>query len=267
MGTTTSKAVDGPNHATATAIVTAVNEQQLSHLLAPLIAELDGNDTTREDPSSGGPLFLLDLDCGTGQNTLILAGLTRHWRVPVQLEGWDRDEDKLEIARARCKDCQWENTNSSVTFSKANHWKRLEIGHPGLKYFRHMYEFVLSTLVMHRMPLDVFFKGIEGLLSRDSVALVTCVHPEFSVAERGLTGSEDEKSEMGDEPELRHDIQEVLNAAERSGLTLQGTVKEVKLNTEVVERLEHSVRNDAKKWIGRRMWFSIVLRRVTDAKF
>lgn len=267
MGTTMSKDVDGPNHATATAIVTAVNEQQLAHLLPPLIAELDGNDATREDANSGGPLFLLDLDCGTGENTLTLAGLTRHWRVPVQLEGWDRDEDKLKIARVRCKDCQWENTNSSVIFSEGNHWKRLEIGHPALRYFRHMYEFVLSTLVMHRMPLDVFFKGIEGLLSRDSVALITCVYPEFGVAEGGLSGSEDEKSEMRGEPEFRHDVQEVLDAAKRYGLTLQGTVKEAKLNTEVVERLEHSVRDDARKWIGRKVWFSIVLRRVTDDEF
>ena len=159
MGTTTSEAVDGPNHATATAIVTAVNEQQLAHLLPSLNAKLDGNDATAEDANSGGPLFLLDLDCGAGQNTLALTGLTRHWRVPAQLEGWDRDGDKLEIVSACCKDCQWENTNSSVILSKGNHWKRLEIGHPALKHFRHMYEFVLSSLVMHRMPLDVFFQG------------------------------------------------------------------------------------------------------------
>ena len=267
MGTVTSKAIDGPNHATTTAIVTAVNEQQLAHLLPPLLAELPGNNATEEDASSGGPLCLLDLDCGTGHNTLTLAGLTRHWRVPVQLEGWDRDGDKLEIARALCEDCQWDNTNSSVTFSKADHWKRLEIGHPGLKYFRHMYEFVLSSLVMHHMPLDVFFRGIEGLMSRDSVALVTCIYPEFGVAEDGLSGSEDEKSETRDQPVFRHDIQEVLDAAKRCGLTLQGTVKEVKLSTEVIEKLEHSLREDAKKWIGRKIWFSVVLRRVTDARF
>ncbi|GAB7326099.1 hypothetical protein MBLNU13_g10120t1 [Cladosporium sp. NU13] len=267
MGTATSKAIDGPNHATTTAIVTAVNEQQLAHLLPPLLAELDGNNATEEDASSGGPTFLLDLDCGTGHNTLTLAGLTRHWRVPVQLEGWDRDGDKLEIARARCKDVQWQNTNSSVTFSKANHWKRLEIGHPGLKYFRHMYEFVLSSLVMHRMPMDIFFKGIEGLLSRDSVALITCAHPEFIVAERGLTGSENEKREIKEELVFRHDVQDVLSAAKRCGLTLQGAVKEVKLSTEMLGKLEHSEREEAKKCVGRKVWFSVVLGRVTDDKF
>ena len=62
-------------------------------------------------------------------------------------------------------------------------------------------------------------------------------------------------------------MQEVLSAAKRCGLTLQGAVKEVKLSTEVVERLEHSVRDEAKKWIGRKVWFSVVLRRVTDDKF
>lgn len=267
MGTTTSKAVDGPNHATATAIVNAVNERQLAHLLPPLIAELDSNDATREDASSGGPLFLLDLDCGTGQNTLTLAGLTRHWRVPVQLEGWDSDGEKLEIARARCKDCQWENTNSSVIFSEGSHWKRLQIGHPALKYFRHMYEFVLSTMVMHRMPLHVFFKGIEGLLSRDSIALVTCLHPEFGVTERGLDGNKDVGNEIRGESGFRHDVQEVLSAAKRCGLTLHGAVKEVELCTEVIEKLEHSVRENARKWVGRKVWFSIVLRRVTDNTF
>lgn len=130
-----------------------------------------------------------------------------------------------------------------------------------------MYEFVLSTLVMCRMPLDVFFKAIEGLLSRDSVALITCVHSEFGVAGGGLSGSEDGKSEMRDEPVLRHDIQEVLNAANRCGLTLQEAVKEVKLSTETVEKLEHSVREDAKKWLGHKVWFGVILRRVTDDIF
>ena len=267
MGSATSRAVDRPNHATASAILTAVNEQQLAHLLPSLLAEFSGADATEENASSEGPLSLLDLDCGTGHNTLTLARLTRHWRAPVQLEGWDRDGDNIEVATARCRDLQWQNTNSSVTFSKANHWKRLEIGPPVLKYFRHMYEFVLSALVMHRMPLDIFLKGIEGLLSRDSVALITCVHSDFGVDERSFDGSGSDKSELRDELRFRHDVQEVLNAAKRCGLTLQGAVKEVKLSTEVVEKLEHSVRDEAKKWIGRKVWFSVVLRRVTDDKF
>ncbi|KAM0712698.1 hypothetical protein Q7P35_000145 [Cladosporium inversicolor] len=266
MGTATSKAIDGPNHATTTAIVTAVNEQQLAHLLPPLIAELQGN-VADDHTDSHGPICLLDLDCRIGHNTLTLARLTHHWRVPVQLEGWDCDEDNLEVARTRCKAFQWENTNSSVTFSRADHWKRLEIGHPGLKYFRHMYEFVLSTLVIHRMPLDVFFKGIEGLLSRGSVALVTCVHPEFGGAEPDLNGSEDEKGRVVEGVRFRHSVQEVLGVAKRCGLTLQGAVNEVKLSTTMVEGLEQGLREDARTWVGRKVLFSVVLRRVTDEPF
>jgi SAM-dependent methyltransferase len=279
MGTAISKAHNGLHHdhttsaadstdaATATAIIAAVNEQQLAHLLPPLIAALDDKDATEENASSGGPLFVLDLDCGAGHNTLTLAHLTHNWRIPVQLEGWDRNWEKLEIAQARCKDVRWENTNSSVTFSKANHWRRLEIGHPVLKYFRHMYEFVLSTLVINHMPLDVFFKGIEGLLSRDSVALVTCMHPEVGPAGHSSTGNQDEKTEMGGESGFRRSVQEVLKVARECGLTLQGAVNEVKLSSTMVEGLEESLRGDARKWIGRKVWFSVVLRRVTDAKF
>lgn len=275
MGAATSKAVDSPRQtanaqismdATTTAIITAVNEQHLAYLLPLLIAELQGN-IAAEHTDSDGPLLLLDLDCSTGHNTLSLARLTHHWRVPVQLEGWDHDREKVEIARARCKDVPWENTNSSVTFSHANHWKRLQIGHPGLKYFRHMYEFVLSALVLHRMPLEVFLKGIEGLLSRGSVALVTCVHPEFGVAEWGSTGSEDEKGETGGETAFRHSVQEVLEVAAECGLTLQGAVTEVKLSSTMVKGLEQSLKGDAKKWVGRKVLFSVVLRRLTDDKF
>ena len=271
MGTAISKAYHGLRHdhvssapdpidaATATAITAAVNEQQLASLLPPLLANLH-----EENAKLGGPTSLLDLDCEAGHNTLALAHLTRHWRVPVQLEGWDRDGEKLEFAKARCKDVQWDDTNSSVTFTRTNHWRRLQVGHPGLTYFRHMYEFVLSTLVMHRMPLDVFLKGIEGLLSRDSVALVTCVHPEFGVVENGFTGSEDEKGRVMEEVRFTHSVQEVLEAAAKCGLTVQGAVKEVKLGTEVIERLEHGLREDATKWIGRKVWFGVVLRRLVD---
>jgi hypothetical protein len=278
MGTAISKAHNGLHQghaasapdpmdaATATAIIAAVNEQQLAHLLPPLIAELEGN-VAEDHTDSDGPLCLLDLDCNTGNNTLTLAGLTHHWRVPVQLEGWDRDQDNIEIARDRCKDVHWENTNSSVTFSHANHWRRLQIGHPGLKYSRHMYEFVLSTLVMHHMPLDVFFKGIEGLLSRGGVALITCVHPEFVVAERDLSGSKNEQGGMRGESGFRHSVHEVLEVAAECGLTLQGDVNEVKLSSAMVEGLEQSLGEDTEKWIGRKVWFSVALKRVTDDQF
>ena len=251
---------------TATVIITAVNEEQLAHLLPNLIAELEGN-VTEEHTDSHGPICLLDLDCGTGHHTIALAGLTRHWRVSVQLEGWDSNQNSIETARAHCRDIQWENTNSSVTFSYANHWRRLQIGYPGLKYFRHMYEFVLSTLVMNRMPLGVFFKGIEGLLSRGGVALVTCVHPEFGGAESCLGISENEKCEMREGPGFRHSVQEVVEVATECGLTLQGAVNEVELGSTTVEGLEESLRRDAKKWVARKMWFSVVLRRVTDDVF
>lgn len=185
----------------------------------------------------------------------------------MQLEGWDRDEDKFEVARAHCKDFQWENTNSSVTFSRADHLRHLQEGYPVSKYHWHMYEFVLSTLVMHAMPLDVYFHGIEWLLSRDSVALVTCVHAEVDGAERGLDGSEGEESEMRGQQEFKHSVQEVLKVATECGLTIQGTANEVKLSSTTVEGLERSLRGDAEKWVGRQVWFSIVLRRVTDAIF
>lgn len=263
----TASAPDPIDAATATAIIAAVNEQQLALLLPPLVAALDVKNATEENASSEGPLFVLDLDCGTGHNTLTLASLTHDWRVPVQLEGWDRDGEKVEIAEARCKDVRWENTNSSVTFSRADHWRRLEIGHPVLKYFRHVYEFVLSTFVVKNMPLDVFFKGIEGLLSRDSVALVTCVHPEFGGAGSCLDMSENEEGETLGVLRFRHSVQEVTRIATECGLTLEGAVNEVKLSSMVVEGLEESLRGDARKWVGRKVLFSVVLRRVTDAQF
>jgi hypothetical protein len=156
-----------------------------------------------------------------------------------------------------------------VTFSRADHWRRLEIGHPVLKYFRHMYEFVLSTFVVNSMPLDVFFRGIEGLLSRDSVALVTGVHPEFGGAETCLdmNENENEKGETLGVPRFRHSVQEVLRVATECGLTLQGAVNEVKLGSTMVEGFEQSLKEDAKKWTGQKVLFSVVLRRVTDGEF
>jgi SAM-dependent methyltransferase len=263
----TASAPDPIDAATATAIIAAVNEQQLAQLLPPLIAALDDKTVTEENASSGGPVFVLDLDCGTGHNTLTLAHLAHDWRVPVELEGWDSHQENVQIAENRCKDVRWENTNSSVTFSRANHWRRLEIGHPGLKYFGHMYEFVLSSLVVNSMPLEVFFKGIEGLLSRDSVALVTCVHPDLGGAGSGLDVNENEKCETIEKSRFRHTVQKVVKVATECGLTLQGAVNEVKLSSMVVEGLEERLRGNARKWVGRKVLVSVVLRRVTDARF
>ena len=72
---------------------------------------------------------------------------------------------------------------------------------------------------------------------------------------------------MTEEVRHRHSVQEVLDAATRCGLTVPGTVNEVKLSTMMVEGLEQSLREDAKDWVGRKVWFSVVLRRVTDEPF
>jgi hypothetical protein len=127
-----------------------------------------------------------------------------------------------------------------------------------------MYDFVLSALVIHRLPLDIFFKGIEGLLVRDGVAVVTCVHPEFAGAEQCSMRVEAEKRGAMDGARFMHEIQDVLEAATRFGLTLQGAVKEVKLSMEVVQRLEHSQREVAKEWVGRKVCFGVVFKRIVD---
>jgi SAM-dependent methyltransferase len=273
MGAASSKVFDGPRHAarvaipmdaaTITAIVAAVNEQQLAHMLPPLLMDLHGQ-VAEDHKDHEEPLSILDLDCDAGHDTLTLACLTRSWRKPVQLEGWDRDKEKLEIATIRCKDVHWENSNSSVTFNHVSHWGRLQKRLPILPYFRHMYDFVLSSLMMQRLPLDLFFRGIEGLLGRDGVALVTCVHPDFGATERGSIGSEDEKGGLMEEVRSMHSMKDVLEAAARSGLTLQGVVKEAKLSMDVVQRLEHSQREVAREWVGRKIWFGIVFQRISD---
>lgn len=273
MGTTASKAgkksqcdtsaLSPMDTATMTAILAAVNEQQLANMIPPLLVDLHGI-VAEDHKDYDSPESLLDLDCDDGHHTLTLASLTRDWRKPVQLEGWSHDKEELESATARCKDVRWENTNSSVTFSHIEPWSRLQKGLPISPYFRHMYDLVLSALVVHRLPLDIFFKGIEGLLVRDGVAVITCVHPDFAVAEAGCSGTEDEQGGLGEKVRFKHSVKDVLEAAIRSGLTLQEVVREAKLSIEVVQRLEHSQREVVKEWVGRKVCFGVVFKRIVD---
>ena len=272
MGTSISTAINGARHApsapipmdaTTTAIITVVNEHHLAHLLPPLLAGIHG-EVAEDHKDYDWPLSLVDLDCDTGQNTLTLATLTRHWRRPVQLEGWDRDKGKLESAEARCKDATWDNMNSSVTFNYLNLWKGLQMRLPVSPYFRHMYGFVLGVLIMHRLPLDILFKGIGGLLERDGVAVITWMHPDIGVTEASSTESADEKSETNEEADFRHSVEGVLETAARYDLTLQGAVQQVRFSSEMVERLEHDLRENAMKWVGRDFLISVVLKRVID---
>ena len=274
MGTAVSTAVDRLRHtaslpnpvdaATMTAIIALVNDQQLTQMLPPLLDDIHGQ-VAEDHKDYEGPLCLLDVDCGTGHTTLTLASLTRHWRRPVQLEGWDLDQEKLEIAQARCKDIRWEkNMNSSVTFARVNQWGRLQKGLPISPYSRHGYDFVLSSLAMRSMPLDLFFRGIEGLLGRNDVAVVTCVHPDFAVAGPSSARSEDEKGVPREEVRLIHSVNDVLEAAAKFGLVIQRVVKEAKLSIEMVQRLGPGQREAAEEWVGRKVWFGVVLRRVVD---
>ena len=41
-------------------------------------------------------------------------------------------------------------------------------------------------------------------------------------------------------------------------------MKEAKLSTEVVQGLEHGQREAAKEWVGQKVWFGAVFRRIVD---
>jgi hypothetical protein len=81
MGAASSKVIDDPRRAahvatpmddaTITAIIAAVNEQQLVQILLPLLAHLHGQ-VAEDHKDHEEPLSILDLDCDAGHDTLTL---------------------------------------------------------------------------------------------------------------------------------------------------------------------------------------------------
>lgn len=234
-------------------ILQAIDDQQLLHLLPVLVDHIQTNSTSSsQTPPS--PIRLLDLGCGTGRNTLKL--LQQPWPFPVAIEGWDSSGEMLAIAREKCNAA---TINNIPTTTQTPTLKFTQTDLTSLPpSAQNPYAAIISTLVLEHIPLPLYFTALASLLAPGGLALVTNMHPDMGATTQagfkdGATGRRLKGTSFS------HGVAESVKAAEEAGLRVLGEVREVAVSEEMLRGFGVGVREGAGKWVGRRVWFAMVL--------
>lgn len=121
-------------------------------------------------------------------------------------------------------------------------------------------EGIVSTLVLKHFPLEAFSKVLRSMLKLNGVALLTNLHPDISsLSQAGFFLTDED----GREVKVRgvswvNGVQETVDAARKERFEPVGRVKESSVTEEQVGVLGER----ARKWIGLRVWFGMIVRMV-----
>lgn len=234
-------------------ILQAVDNLQLEQNLLPQLAsaiEKQQNATTTQKP-----LHILDLGCGTGRTTLKLASLFQQSPASnqtVEISGWDSSAEMLSLARTKLQ------SHPTIDFAQVD----LLSSPPSIpKESLGLYAGITSTLVLEHLPLHLYFSTVASLLAPGGVAIVTNMHPEMGAG--SVAGFKDENGVRLKGDSYLHGVGESVRAAEEAGLRALGDVGEVEVSESMFEGLlkQGAVREMGRKWVGRKLWFGMVLRK------
>lgn len=228
----------------------AIDDLELTTLLPAFLEQAQTSVTT---PT----ISLLDLGCGTGRNT---AKLLSH-PVPscrqVTVTGLDFSSGMLEVAaeklrngvqegRVRLAQCECFPTTSNPTASPLPNVSGLT-----------PVDALISTLVLEHIPLTPFFATVFSLLLPGGLALVTNMHEDMGkMSQAGFVDANGVKV-RGES--WVYSVEETVREAERQGFEVL-SVREREVREEDLDR---GVGRRGAKWVGVRVWYGVVVRKVS----
>jgi SAM-dependent methyltransferase len=220
----------------------SIDDSELNSLLPSLLDEVA---STRSST-----IAVLDLGCGTGRNTLRL--LSHPWpsSKSIAVTGLDFSSGMLSHARTKL---------TPLADSAANLTLRLEHCDPFAPSALALppQDLVISTLVLEHIPLSEFFTTLSTLLAPGGTALVTNMHAEMgSRSSAGFVNAEGIKV-RGES--YVYTLSETVAASEKAGLRVL-SARERSVSRNDVET--GVVGKRGKKWVGWKVWFGIVVRKV-----
>lgn len=234
----------------------------------------DDDDTDDEEAENDNELRIIDLGCGTGRNT---EKVMRHFTSPppsksqkqkqeqnpkprVHITGVDASKQMLAKAKARLTPLiPADSTTTTLTLLACDPFDDNSFPHEQEGRFHA----ALSTLVLEHLPLPTFFRTLTALLAPGAVALLTNMHPDM-----GARGAQAGFVDEGSGVKVRagrswvHGVEEVVAEAGRWGFGVLGEVREGVMEGGMVER--GVVGERGRKWVGVKVWFGVLVRKVRE---
>jgi SAM-dependent methyltransferase len=227
----------------------AIDDLELTSLLPAFLQQVQSSVVT---PT----ISLLDLGCGTGRNTAKLLSYPVPLGRQITVTGLDFSRGMLDIAsqklqggveggRVKLAQCECFPTTSNPSASPFPSVPNLSPVNA-----------LISTLVLEHIPLTPFFATISSLLLPGGLALVTNMHEDMGkISQAGFVNKQGMKV-RGES--WVYSVQETLDEAVKRGFeVLSVTERDVRK-----EDLERGVGMRGRKWVGVRVWYGVVLKKV-----
>ncbi|KAK3059433.1 hypothetical protein LTS18_010886, partial [Coniosporium uncinatum] len=229
-------------------ILQAIDDMQLETLLPAFLSSISASSSSTA-PNGTKRIYIIDLGCGTGRNTLKL--LQHAWPagVEVHVTGIDASAKMLELAANKLSSAASASASASnVTYDLRQHdflphmtaddeQYTLSSGDDDLQASAlqpipfeglEVADAVLSTLVLEHFPLPAYFSIVRSLLRPNGVALVTNMHPDMgSKSQAGFVATDAEgRSRKVRGRSWIHGVKETVLEAGRWGMDIEGGVRE-----------------------------------------
>ncbi|KAK3325129.1 methyltransferase [Apodospora peruviana] len=222
----------------------ALDSIEMQSLLPKLVSALE--------QSLPKPWKVVDLGCGTGRNTVHIVTLPD----VAEIFALDLSPKMLDIARKRL-----ENNTTAVPSNKKITFQVYDALKPSNTATTATppddADAVISTLVVEHVPLKQYFSAAAGMLKTGGLVLLTNMHSEMGkISQAGFV---DPKTGEKIRPQsYAHTIDDVAAVARENGFEVAQEVEE-----RMVTEENHTMLGPrAKKWIGVKVWYGGILRKV-----
>ncbi|KAK4211286.1 S-adenosyl-L-methionine-dependent methyltransferase [Rhypophila decipiens] len=229
----------------------ALDSFEMKTLFPELISTLESSN-----PALSKPWKLVDLGCGTGRNTIHLASLP----APDvdEIYALDLSPRMLDLARERLKNYGAGEVAEKVKFQVFN------VMNPSdREKVPKTADAIISTLVLEHVPLVDYFPVAAGMLKVGGLLLLTNMHGDMGkISQAGFvdptTGEKIRPLES-----YAYSCDEVRSEAERFGFEMLSLGQKDGFEEKMVTNENHELFGPrAAKWIGVRVWFGGILRKV-----
>ena len=265
-------------------ILQAIDDLELATLLPNFLALV----TSPESLIPSAPFTIIDLGCGTGRNTAKLLSHAWPLGLDVRITGLDFSAGMLAVAAQKLEPLSKANPNVALQLRQAdcfvaassppqsqsqsqpqvqnqdqgqtqlqNQPQTQPHPSPSLADIPTPADALLSTLVLEHIPLPAFFSTLSLLLRPRGYALLTNMHPEMgSRSQAGFVGADGVKIRGAS---FAHGVRETVEAAERAGFEV---LEVSERGVEAGDVREGIVGERGVKWVGWRVWYGVLVRRV-----